>query len=162
VGTERGVRCNMLRNLLILLACSSALALTPSSQPVLQPASMRKRLHTLLHSPSRSALADVLHGPYPPEGRPAYLQAVFVTIFAIGMTSPFFFSLLASLDNSSAMKYLTTRCSLHFCKMHGLDCEHACKTVGTLFPSAFIATFIIHAIASLVFHLVMIWIDVGS
>ena len=48
----------MLRNLLILLACSSALALKPSSQPALQPASMQKRFHTLLHSPSRSALAE--------------------------------------------------------------------------------------------------------
>jgi hypothetical protein len=111
------VRCNMLRNLLIVLACSSALALKSSSQPALQPASMQKRLHTLLHRPSRSALADVLHGPYPPDAFPAYLRAVPVLI-VVGMMTTFFWSLFSRLV--LAFKDLTTRCSLNvefdFCR----------------------------------------------
>ena len=70
----------MLRVLLFLLACASAASVRPSSKPVLQPASMQKRIQTLLQSPSRSALADVLNGPYPPEARPAYQRAVLVTL----------------------------------------------------------------------------------
>ena len=155
----------MLRILIVLLASSDALAIMPSSKPALQPVSMHTRIQTLLHSPSRSALADVLHGPYPPDAPPAYLRAVHVLIVAgICWLHIAYMRLPEWLGQpiASCLKDLTTRCSLHFCKMHGLDCEHACKTVGTLFPSAFIATFIMHAIASLVFHLVMIWIDVGS
>eukprot|EP00966_Prymnesium_polylepis_P251817 5821485-Prymnesium_polylepis.1 len=67
----------MLRILLAFLACSNALAATPSSTPVMQPLSMQKRLQTLLHCPSRAALADVLHGPYPPDARPAYLRCIY-------------------------------------------------------------------------------------
>ena len=70
----------MLRVLLFLLACAGAAAVLPSSKPVLQPASMQMRIQNLLHNPSRSALADVLHGPYPPEARPAYQRAVQVTL----------------------------------------------------------------------------------
>ena len=70
----------MLRVLLFLLACAGAAAVIPSSKPVLQPASMQKRILNLLQSSSRSALADVLHGPYPPEARPAYQRAVQVTL----------------------------------------------------------------------------------
>jgi len=66
--------------LFFLLACAGAAAVIPSSKPVLQPASMQQRLQNLLHSPSRTALADVLHGPYPPEARPAYQRAVQATL----------------------------------------------------------------------------------
>ena len=66
----------MLRILIVLLASSDALAIMPSSKPALQPVSMHKRIQTLLHSPSRSALADVLHGPYPPDACPAYQRVV--------------------------------------------------------------------------------------
>ena len=86
----------MLRNLLILLACWSALTLKPSSQPALQPASMQKRLHTLLHRPSRSALADVLHGPYPPDASPAYLRAV-PALIVIGMMTNLLWSFFSTL-----------------------------------------------------------------
>ena len=62
----------MLRNLFVLLTCANALATKPSSTPALQPVPMHKRLQILLHYPSRSALIDVLHGPYPADARPAY------------------------------------------------------------------------------------------
>ena len=44
---------------------------------------MQKRIQKLLQSPSRSALADVPHGPYPQEAgeaRPAYQRAVQATL----------------------------------------------------------------------------------
>jgi hypothetical protein len=119
----------MLRILLAFLACSNALAATPSSTPAMQPLSMQKRLQTLLHCPSRSALADVLHGPYPPGARPAYLRAVHLLIVfgTIYMHLKLLAGYLAnSLYKSSFMKDLATRCSLHFCKMQSLGCEHAC------------------------------------
>ena len=47
----------------------------PSTDSAVRPASMRERVQTLLHSPSRAALADVLHGPYPAGARPAYQRA---------------------------------------------------------------------------------------
>ena len=70
----------MLRILIVLLASSDALAIMPSSKPALQPVSMHKRIQSLLHNPSRSALADVLHGPYPPDALPAYKRAVHLLI----------------------------------------------------------------------------------
>ena len=113
---------------MILLACSSVLALKPSSQPALQPASMQKRLHTLLHRPSRPALADVLHGPYPPDDIPAYLRVVPVLIVACMTTNLlwFFFSNLVQM-----FKEITTRLNVDFdfclfLGLNGLNCERAC------------------------------------
>ena len=153
------VRCEMLRILLVLLACSNALAATPSSTPVMQPLSMQKRLQTLLHCPSRSALADVLHGPYPPDARPAYLRAVhllmvFGTIYMHLLAS----SLADSLYKSSFMKDLATRCSLHFCKMQSLGCEHACLILGRAIPSACIMGAINGWTAVLVYAPAIAWI----
>ena len=48
---------------------------------------------------------------------------------------------------NSCLKALTTRCSLHFCKMHGFNCEFACVIMGTLMPGAAI----ISAIRSTIF-----------
>ena len=153
----------MLRILLAFLACSNALAATPSSTRVMQPLSMQKRLQTLLHCPSRSALADVLHGPYPPDARPAYLRAVHLVIVfgAIMMHFKLLFeSLGAALYKSSFMKGLATRCSLRFCKMHGLDwdCERACLFLGNAIPTGMITGAISGATAGLVFGPAMEWI----
>ena len=151
----------MLRILLAFLACSNALAATPSSTPVMQPLSMQKRLQTLLHCPSRSALADVLHGPYPSDARPAYLRAVHLLI--VFGTIYMHLKLLDanSLYKSSFMKDLATRCSLHFCKMQSLGCEHACLIVGQAIPSAFIVGAINGLNAVLFYVPVIAWI-VGS
>ena len=65
---------------LVLLACANAASITSSRKPALQDGSIQKRLQTLLHSPSRSALADVLDGSYHPAARPGYQRT------AIGMT----------------------------------------------------------------------------
>ena len=104
-------RAVMLRMLLVFLACSNALATTPSSTPVMQPLSMQKRLQTLLHCPSRSALVDVHHGPYPPDARPAYLRAVHLLI--VFGTIYMHFKLVSSLGEmlykSSFMKDLAAR-----------------------------------------------------
>ena len=129
----------MLRILIVLLASSDALAITPSSKPALQPVSMHKRIQTLLHSPSRSALADVLHGPYPPDAPPAYLRAVHVLIVAgLCWLHIAYMRLPEWLGQpiTSCLKDLTTRCSLHFCEMHGFNCEFACRIIGTLMPGA--------------------------
>lgn len=82
---------------------------------------------------------------------------------AMVMGSPMHLSLLASLANSSSMKYLTTRCSLYFRTMHGLNCERACLLVGKVLPSASIAVLTCGVITGLAYTLIMqvIWI-VGS
>ena len=154
----------MLRILLAFLACSNALAATPSSKTVMQSLSMKKRVQTLLHCPSRSALADVLHGPYPPDARPAYLRAVHLLIVfgTIYMHLKLLAGSLAnSLYKSSFMKDLATRCSLHFCKMQSLGCEHACLIFGQAIPSAFIVGAINGLNAVLFYVPVIAWI-VGS
>jgi hypothetical protein len=152
----------MLRILLDFLACSNALAATPSSTPVMQPLSMQKRLQTLLHCPSRSALADVLHGP--PDACPAYLRAVHLLI-VFGTIYMHLKLLAGSLENSlyksSFMKDLATRCSLHFCKMQSLGCEHACLIFGQAIPSASIVGAINGLNAVLFYVPVIAWI-VGS
>ena len=68
------VRCNM-RNFLILLACSSALALKPSSQPALHNlmCQCRSACGPCCAAHPRAAMAAVLHGPYPLDARPGYL-----------------------------------------------------------------------------------------
>ena len=117
----------------------NALAIRPSSKPALQPVSMQKRLQTLLHRPSRSALADVLHGPYPPDAPPAYLRAVHVLIVAgLCWLHIAYMRLPEWLGQpiTSCLKDLTTRCSLHFCEMRGFNCEFACRIIGTLMPGA--------------------------
>ena len=104
----------MLRILLVLLACSKAFATKPSSKPAMQPVSMQKRLQTLLHHPSRSALADVLHGPYPPDARPAYKRAVHglivVGMFWVHMMPLYSSTCLSSQLESPYFKDLLTRC----------------------------------------------------
>ena len=144
----------MLRILLVVLACSNALAVTPSSTPVMQPLSMQKRLQTLLHCPSRSALADVLHGPYLPDAPPAYLRAVWVLIVAsicwlhiAYMCLP----LWIGQPITSCLKDLTTRCSMHFCKMRSFNCEFACGMFGTAMPAGFIMGAIIATIVGFVY-----------
>ena len=62
--------------LMVMLVCGNAVAASPPAKPEMQPASMRKRVQILLHNPSRSALADVLHGPYPTGARPAYQRMI--------------------------------------------------------------------------------------
>jgi hypothetical protein len=62
------------------------LALKPSSEPALQPASKKRSQTLLVHSPSRSALEDVLLGSPPTNGaRPlhqrAALSIVFLSVF---------------------------------------------------------------------------------
>jgi len=110
---------------------------------------------------SRSALADVLHGPYPPDARPAYLRAVHLLI--VFGTIYMHLKLLDanSLYKSSFMKDLATRCSLHFCKMQSLGCEHACLIFGQAIPSAFIVGAINGLNAVLFYVPVIAWI-VGS
>merc|ERR1712185_497816 len=107
----------MLRILIVLLASSDALAIMPSSKPALQPVSMHKRIQTLLHNPSRSALADVLHGPYPPDAPPAYKRAVYLlVVVGIYWMHIMYMRLPERLGQpiTSCLKDLTTRCSLHF------------------------------------------------
>ena len=116
---------------------------------------MQKRLQTLLHRPSRSALADVLHGPYPPGSRPAYLRAVHVVIVAgICWLHIAYMRLPAWLGQpiTCCLKDLTTRCSLHFCKMHGFNCEFACRIIGTIIPGAAI----ISAVSATIFIFVYV------
>ena len=145
----------MLRILIVLLASSDALAIMPSSKPALQPVSMHKRIQTLLHDPSRSALADVLHGPYPPDAQPAYKRVVHLLIVVgIYWMHMMYMRLPEWLGQpiTSCLKDLTTRCSLHICKMHGFNCEFACRIIGTLMPGAFI----ISAISTTIFVFVYV------
>ena len=144
----------MLRILSVLLACSNAICIELSSKPVLQPVSMQKRLQTLLHCPSRSALADVLHGPYLPDAPPAYLRAVWVLIVAsicwlhiAYMRLP----LWIGQPITSCLKDLTTRYSMHFCKMRSFNCEFACAIFGTAMPTGFIMGAIIGTIIGFVY-----------
>eukprot|EP00966_Prymnesium_polylepis_P136867 3162609-Prymnesium_polylepis.1 len=79
----------------------------------MQPASMKKRVQILLHNPSRSALADVLHGPYPTGARPAYQR----TIVAVAMllVSPILYEFAYLLCG------LLVRVPRPFIVMHGQD-----------------------------------------
>jgi hypothetical protein len=71
------------RVLIMMLVCSSAIAQVLQSKPTLQSTPMQQRLKTLVSTPSRTALADVLNGPSHPDGRPGYQRvALAATVLA--------------------------------------------------------------------------------
>ena len=129
----------MLRNLFVLLTCANALATKPSSTPALQPVPMHKRLQILLHSPSRSALIDVLHGPYPADARPAY-QRVAHGLLVVVICWLHMKQLLASLPPLfyvfPFLKAEMARCkqfNSQFCGEHptcAYDCEFRVGAIG--------------------------------
>ena len=151
----------MLRILLILLTCSNAVAIMPSSKPAMQP---------VLLSTDAEALADPAAQPftscaarrsswsiYPPDAPPAYLRAVHVLIVAgicwlhiAYMRLPLVHVWLGQ-PITSCLKDLTTRCSLHFCKMHSFNCEFACLQFGTTFSGTLIMSAMLVTIIATVY-----------
>ena len=74
------------RVLVAMLVCGNAMAQGPHSKPSLRPTPIQKRLKTLITSPSRNALADVLNGPCYPDGRPSHQRvALAATVLASGV-----------------------------------------------------------------------------
>ena len=148
----------MLRNLFVLLTCANALATKPSSTPALQPASMHERLHILLHYPSRSALIDVLHGPYPADARPAY-QRVAHGLLVVAICWLHMKQLLASLPPLfyvfPFLKAEMARCK-QFCGEYpecAYDCEFWVGAIGGA-----IDCLVVGAIGGLVYVPLLIWI----
>jgi hypothetical protein len=166
IGTRPGVSPSavMLRILLVLLACSNANALTtkPSSTPALQPASMHERVQNLLHYPaSRSALIDVLHGPYPANGRPAY-QRLAHGLLVIIICWLHMKHLLASLPPLfhvfPFLKEEMTRCKQFCGEFSEYDrCVYDCKfRVGAI--EGAIDCLVVGAIGGLVYMPLLMWI----
>ena len=143
----------MLRSLFVLLSCANALATKPSSTPALQPVSTHKRLQILLHYPSRSALIDVLHGPYPADARPAYLRVahglLVVAICWLHMKH------LLELYVVPFLKAETARCK-QFCGEHPAYVSACEFRVGEIGGS--IGFLVVGAIGGLVYVPLLIWI----
>ena len=68
------------RVLVAMLVCGNAMAQGPQSKPSLRHTPMQKRLKTLINSPSRTALADVLNGPCHPDGRPGHQRVALAAV----------------------------------------------------------------------------------
>ena len=68
------------RVLVAMLVCGNAMAQGPHSKPSLRPTPIQKRLKTLITSPSRNALADVLNGPCYPDGRPGHQRVALAAV----------------------------------------------------------------------------------
>ena len=148
----------MLRNLFVLLTCTNALATKPSSIPALQPVSMHKRMQILLRYPSRSALIDVLHGPYPAKARPAY-QRVAHGLLVVVICWLHMKQLLASLPPLfyvfPFLKAEMARCK-QFCGEYpacAYDCEFRVGMIG-----GYIDCLVVGAIGGLVYVPLLIWI----